>query len=116
MFRYTAKTSNFIFSCSLALLLCLATGQNLSLESFGAVGDGVTDDTVALNKAFSTAPSGSTIIIPAGRTYAHNNIVQILVPGLVISGGGRLLATNEGRSGVWISANGVVMENLVLQF
>jgi polygalacturonase len=110
-----ATASRFTFWCSFALLCALVQGQTLSLESFGAVGDGVTDDTDALNLAFSEAAPGSTILIPAGRTYAHNDIVQILVPALYITGGGRLLATNEGSSGVWINADRVVMENIVLQ-
>ncbi|KAI2497026.1 polygalacturonase [Fragilaria crotonensis] len=115
MFDYVHTSSRFLIACSLALLLCLATGQTLSVENFGAVGDGVTDNTVALNSAFSQAPPGSTILIPAGRTYAHNNIIQIGVPDLKITGGGRLLATNEGRSGVWISADRVVMQDLILE-
>ncbi|KAI2513645.1 polygalacturonase [Fragilaria crotonensis] len=115
MFGSSIASSRQLILCALALFLCRATGQTLSLENFGAVGDGVTDDTVALNSAFAQAPPGSTILIPAGRTYAHNNIVQIGVPDLKITGGGRLLATNEGGSGVWISADRVVMQNIVLE-
>lgn len=113
---FTSGSLRFIlFCCSFALFSRLARGQTFSLESFGAVGDGVTDDTVALNLAFSQASPGSTILIPAGRTYAHNDIVEIRVPALFIKGGGRLLATNEARSGVWINADRVVVENIVLE-
>ncbi|KAI2497029.1 polygalacturonase [Fragilaria crotonensis] len=115
MFGSSIVSSRQLILCAFALILRCATGQILNLENFGAVGDGVTDDTVALNSAFSQAPPGSTILIPAGRTYAHNNIVQIGVPDLIVTGGGRLLATNEGRSGVWISADRVVMQNIVLK-
>ncbi|KAI2497025.1 polygalacturonase [Fragilaria crotonensis] len=83
-------------------------------EQYGAVGDGVTDDTAALNALFSRAPPGANILISSGKTYAHNDIVQIRVPALVIKGGGRLLATNDARSGVWINADRVVVENIVL--
>ncbi|KAI2497038.1 polygalacturonase [Fragilaria crotonensis] len=115
MFGSSIASSRQLILCALALFLCRATGQTLTLENFGAVGDGVTDDTVALNSAFAQAPPGSTILIPAGRTYAHNNIIKIGVPDLKITGGGRLLATNEGGSGVWISADRVVVDNIVLE-
>jgi Pectate lyase superfamily protein len=104
MFLHVSRAPRYVFAPSL-LLLCLISPVlvvSISVESYGAIGDGVTDNTVALNAAFSKAAPGSTLEIPAGRTYAHNDLVHIVVPGLHIHGGGRLLATNERRSGVWM--------------
>ncbi|KAI2497027.1 polygalacturonase [Fragilaria crotonensis] len=115
MFIPCTSSSRFLILCAFALLAGIATGQTVSVDAYGAVGDGVTDDTNALNLAFALAPPGSTILIPAGRTYVHTDIVEIIVPSVLIKGGGRLLATNEARSGVWINADYVVMEGIVLE-
>ena len=117
MFLRLSRATRSVFALSL-LLLCLISPVlviSVSVESYGAIGDGVTDNTIALNAAFSKAAPGSTLEIPSGRTYAHNDLVHVVVPGLHIHGGGRLLATNEGRSGVWIDADRVVLEDVVLE-
>ncbi|KAI2497040.1 polygalacturonase [Fragilaria crotonensis] len=115
MLQSSTTSWRLLLLCTVALLIGLATGQSVSVDTYGAVGDGVTDDTDALNLAFSLAPPGSTLLIPAGRTYAHSDIVEITVPSLLIKGGGRLLATNEARSGVWINADRVIMDDIVLE-
>jgi parallel beta-helix repeat protein len=43
----------------------------VSVKDFGAVGDGVTDDTAALNAAASAVVSGQTLLVPSG-TYLYN--------------------------------------------
>ena len=45
--------------------------ETVSVKDFGAVGDGVTDDTAALNAAANAIVSGQTLLIPAG-TYIYN--------------------------------------------
>ena len=40
--------------------------QTVSVKDFGAVGDGVTDDTAAINAAYASVPSGATILFPQG--------------------------------------------------
>lgn len=109
---YGALALSMLHLCLISPMLGVAS---VSIESYGAIGDGVTDNTVALNAAFSKAAPGSALEIPAGRTYVHNDLVHIVVPGLHIYGGGRLLATNEGRSGVWIEADRVVLEDVILE-
>jgi len=48
--------------------------ETVSVKDFGAVGDGVTDDTAAFNLAIAAVPSeGGTILIPSG-TYKVTNI------------------------------------------
>lgn len=41
----------------------------LSVRQYGAVGDGVTDDTAAIQAALTAAPAGSAVVFPAGKTY-----------------------------------------------
>ena len=115
IYSFVTASSRLLLLCAFAFLVVIANAQTVSVDTYGAIGDGVTDDTNALNLAFSLAPPGSTILIPAGRTYVHSDIVEITVPSLFIKGGGRLLATNEARSGVWINADRVVMEDIVLE-
>lgn len=45
--------------------------DTLSVRDFGAVGDGVTDDTQALRRAFAEA-AGCTLLIPRGRYMVRN--------------------------------------------
>jgi Pectate lyase superfamily protein len=44
----------------------------VSVASFGAVGDGVTDDSAAIQAAIDSAPVGSTLTFTAGKTYLLN--------------------------------------------
>lgn len=48
----------------------------LSVKSYGAVGDGVTDDTTAVNAAYTAAPAGSVVLWPRG-TYKITGQISI---------------------------------------
>lgn len=55
----------------------------VSVKDFGAVGNGIADDTAALNAAF--AMTGRTVFIPAG-TYLHNTLAAPACAGIVGEG------------------------------
>jgi hypothetical protein len=58
----------------------------VSVKSFGAKGDGVTDDSEAFLKALATVESGA-IEVPPGR-YRLTKILEIRRPGIVLRGAG----------------------------
>lgn len=58
-----------------------------NLRDFGAVGDGRTDDTAALQRAIAAVDRG-VILIPAGR-YVITDIIEIRKPDVVLRGAGR---------------------------
>ena len=53
--------------------------ETVSVLDFGAVGDGVTDDTAAIQKAIdAVAVGGGTVLFPAGRTYIVAGSLSVL--------------------------------------
>ena len=83
-----------------------------SVLAFGAVGDGVHDDTAALRRAFSVPGAGRTVVVPAGRTFRYTSVLRVTTPGLVVTGGGTLLATDEEHSSLQLDADGVVLDHV----
>ncbi len=62
-----------------------------SVKDFGAVGDGVADDSDAFIKAIDSVESGA-ILIPAGR-YKITRVIQIKKSNIVLRGAGQGLTT-----------------------
>lgn len=62
-----------------------------NVKDFGAVGDGVADDTDAIIKAIANVKSGA-ILIPAGR-YKITRVIQIKKSNIVLRGAGQGLTT-----------------------
>lgn len=83
--------------------------------SFGAVGNGIADDTAAVQKAIGALSSGDTLLVPAGYTFAHRDVLAVRTPGVRVSGGGILLATNEARSALLLDADDVQLDNVTLR-
>jgi hypothetical protein len=80
----------------------------------GAVGNGVTDDTRALQAAFDAAQPGDTVLLPEGRTFVHDDVLSIASAGVTVTGGGTLLATDERRSSLVLAADHVTLEDVTL--
>lgn len=64
-----ALATQMIFPASMSLGLTPPKGPVFNVLDFGAVGNGITDDTTALSAAANAARSGGEIFFPAGRTY-----------------------------------------------
>ena len=60
-------------------------------EDHGIVGDGLTDNTAAINSLLASLAAGSRVVFSAGSSYAHAGVVEIASAGITLSGGGTLL-------------------------
>ena len=90
--------------------------ESVSVKDFGAVGDGVTDDTAAFNKLFAyanTQTNGIEIKIPAG-IYVFTSQPTTINKSVILTGDGqistRLLFKNCGGVKFDLSATGVNAE------
>lgn len=54
-------------------------------------------------------------MVPAGRTFAHADLLHLRTAGLRVAGGGTLLATREERSSVWVEAPSVTLSDVTLR-
>lgn len=73
----------------------IVPGTVYSVKDFGAYGDGVHDDTAAINAAisFAYAAGGGTVYVPIGAYLVSGNIV--LYPGVSFVGAGGLAGMTE---------------------
>jgi hypothetical protein len=92
-----------------------SSNPQVSVLAYGAKGDGVTDDSVALQKAFDAMQPGTDLVIPAGRTFAHADVLHLTKAGTRLTGGGTLLATNENRSSVWVQADNITVDGITVK-
>lgn len=90
---------------SLAELLA-TTGDTLNVKSFGAVGDGVVDDTASFQSAADALADGGSLVIPGDATYVISSPVEFSgKTGIRVIGQGGILscvtteATSDGEDG-----------------
>jgi hypothetical protein len=80
-------------------------GDSLSIANFGAVGDGITDDTAAFIKA---ASAGLPLRLD-GRTYLINGPLMIETPVIMLGVAGATVLQRGGSdrsAGVWVQISG----------
>ena len=87
------------------------------VRAFGAVGDGVTDDADAIQRALYAMKAGDTLVFPAGYTFRHTavstnvnpwvpgRVLTVVTPNVRITGGGTLLATAPAISEFYLHAD-----------
>ncbi|NNH23251.1 glycosyl hydrolase family 28-related protein, partial [Pseudokineococcus marinus] len=84
------------------------------LTAFGAVGDGRTDDTAALQRALDTAAPGTTLVLPAGKVFRHTQVLRLRRPDLTLAGTGTLLATDPRRSALLVQGDRTTIRDITL--
>ncbi len=88
----------------------------VSVSDFGAKGDGVTDDTAAIQRALASMHSGETLVFPAGRTFVHASSLSVVASGTRLTGGGVLLASDERNSKLLVRrVNNTTIDNLTFK-
>ena len=91
------------------------SGKVFNVREFGARGDGISNDTPAIQKAIDAAPAGSTIYFPAG-IYDINNFIVKNRSGLTFTGEGQKSTirqtTGAGRFATFESSRNIVITDL----
>lgn len=91
-----------------------APGHRVDPRDFGAIGDGLADDTAAIHRAIAAAGDGGTVYFPAG-SYRHDDIVVIAGRNLVVTGtDATLLSATPERSAIVLSGDGSTIERLAI--
>ncbi len=105
------------FTASVATTVEDKLAQYVSVKDFGAVGDGVTDDTAAFQAAHNALPlSGGVITVPDADGYLITDTISCTVPVLWKIGATTITADLSGylfniqanRSGIEGSANSIL--------
>ena len=86
--------------------------QSATPLDYGAVGDGVTDDSAALQRTFDAVAEGGTVEIPEGKTFAHSQVLTLSRQNMRLTGRGTLMATREETSEVWVRADGIAIDSV----
>ena len=96
-------------------MMSLEARPAFSVKSYGAKGDGVTDDTTAIQKAFDDVPSGGVLSFPRG-TYLHSKSLFLKKEGTILLGkGGVLKATNPSDQAIVLKGNKSAIIGMTLQ-
>ncbi|MDQ3563047.1 MAG: right-handed parallel beta-helix repeat-containing protein [Pseudomonadota bacterium] len=83
----------------------IKTKPIVSVKSFGAKGDGVKDDTQAIQNAMNSMTNGGTLEFPAG-TYKYSKALKLTKPNVKLWGyGATLKPTNVNSHAIQLIAN-----------
>ena len=107
---------------------CLTAPKTYNVVTdFGAHGDGITDDTDAIQTAFDALNPGDTLIFPGGKTFVYTKTSTYKHPGYVLTvakpgvhitsdgAGATLLSKNEQTSEVFLNAGYITFDNLTVK-
>ncbi|WP_246560513.1 glycoside hydrolase family 55 protein [Kitasatospora kifunensis] len=89
----------------------------VNVKTYGATGNGTTDDTAALQAALSAAPAGGTVYLPPG-TYLVSS--PLTVNGLTVYGANatstaiRIAAGFSGSEAINLTGNGSIVQGLTV--
>ena len=87
-------------------------GPEVDVRAFGAVGDGVHDDTSAIENAITASKSGGVVRFGPG-TYRHNRVLIVGRPGVTLTGrDATLLAGNPSQAAIFLSGDGSSLQDI----
>lgn len=92
-------------------------GGVFNVKSYGAIGDGVTDDTAAIQAAIDACPAGGKIVIPKG-TYKFTSTVELNKSIAIVGVGGRygaILTKYFNGNGIEIITDYVSLLNIAIE-
>lgn len=78
--------------------------ETVSVKDFGAIGDGVADDTLAFQRALAAVATGGTINIPPGKTYLISNTLVLTRPVNIYGGAKESTRLLFSSGGTYLSA------------
>jgi len=82
------------------------------VTSFGAVGDGSSDDSDAIIRALAALRPGDTLVFPKGKVFRHSKVLSVTTRMVRLIGPGTLSASNEQYSAFKVEAAEVTLDNL----
>ena len=94
-------------------------GDQVSVMAYGAVGDGVADDTAAIQAAINSIPSGGVIYLPVG-TYLTSGSININTAGVHFIGSGttvgnvKILASHTNGPVIRVSKAGCKLSDFAV--
>ena len=112
-YTLSASSPSLTPATSAGFTITALSSATCSITSFGAVGNGVTDNTTAIQNTFNYAATNHcTALIPAG-TFAYSG--NITATGIAVAGNGAssiLKATNFANSALILTGTGGSISNL----
>ena len=92
----------------------LAKRTTHAVTEYGAHADGVTDDTVAIQRAFDRVPSGDVLLFPAG-VYRYSNVLTLRRSDVVVEGrNAALQAASPQNESIVIAGDKSALLNMTL--